>query len=101
MADILTKFSIGDACYTFDSTAGNIVRYVVIGINAQISSSSVIDIIYTAQPSITPNALGTFYSSSPTISIEEQLLYTAVEVTELANAFLVQKSVSIFTNAGL
>lgn len=97
MASIATKFSIGDIVYTFNGEFGCIIRYVVKGITITTSSVDT-EIMYKLNASVNsvpPNSVST-HSSLP-----EQDLYTESEVTDLANSYLIEKSVSIFSNAGL
>ena len=87
MSAINTKFSTGDICYTFDHTTGQIKKHEISGISIYIKSG--IEVLYELMPPIFQNPL------------EEQEVYTKEEVKELANCWLIEKSVSIFSKAGL
>lgn len=99
MASLTTKFSIGDVCYTFEYTAGLIYRYTITGITLNTSHSNT-EIIYTLKASAGSTSRTGAQTPVSTQS-EEQLLYTEAEIKEIANTWLIEKSVSIFSNAGL
>ena len=98
MASISTKFGVGDTAYLFDYR-GVITRVIISGININTSNFNT-EVVYTLkQSSIKDN--GTGMLSKAQEQAPEQDVYTDVEVKELANTWLLEKSVSIFTNAGL
>lgn len=88
MSAIHTKFSVGDTCYTFESWTGQIKKHEIQGIF--ITMNTGVEVMYQLIP---PPANQN--------TLEEQELYTDVEVKELANCWLIEKSVSIFSRAGL
>jgi len=92
---VTPKFSVGDICYTFDSTSGIISRSIVheITVNLKLNDTEVLYILKNTQPD--PK---TRTSAAPEY---EQTLLTEAEVKEVANTWLINKSVSIFSNAGL
>ena len=99
MAVITTKFGIGDTAYTFDYQSGKIIRFVIKAIAINTSTFNT-EIMYE----LTLSSNTSYQSATITKSLQsiaEQDLYTDDEVKELANAWLIDKSVSIFTNAGL
>jgi len=99
MASIATKFGIGDTAYTFEGTVGIITRVVVRSISVNTSNFNT-EIIYE----LTPNPANGGSNANITKSQQhaaEQDLYTDVEVKDLANTWLIEKSVSIFSKAGL
>lgn len=96
MASINTKFSVGNIAYMFDPQSGVIYRGVVHGIN--INNTQMDTEITYKLTGIIPNNGGRL----PTGAAEyEQILYTDAEVKDVANAWLVNKSVSVFSDAGL
>lgn len=99
MASLTTKFSIGDTCYTFEYTSGIISRYIISGISLNTSHSNT-EIMYSLKMS-SNNIQRTGPQTSTVTQAEEQVLYTELEVKEIANTWLLEKSVSIFSNAGL
>ena len=109
MASITTKFSVRDICYTFDSKAGIIYRSIVHEINITSKSTGDSEVMYTLanttpDPQTLTNSNGTVSSQLsrvPTAQEYEQNLHTEVEVKDLANTWLINKSLSIFQNAGL
>jgi hypothetical protein len=95
MASITTKFSVNDVAYTFDLSAGIIYRGVVHDITVNTKQGD-LEITYQLT-GVTP-ASGSRLPNAPEY---EQNLYTEVEVKDIANTWLINKSVSIFSNAGL
>ena len=96
MSSIDTKFSIGDVCYTFDDDLGIIYRSVVAKISIS-SNRSDLEISYTlTSPSPDPPTGGNYAKI-----YYEQTLHTEDEIKDIANTWLIQKSVSIFSNTGL
>ena len=95
MAVITTKFSVGDVTYSFDAVNGIIYRSVVKEVIVS-SKNTETEVTY-ALANTTPVKGG----SLPNGPEYEQNLYTDVEVKDLANTWLINKSVSIFSNAGL
>jgi hypothetical protein len=95
MAVITTKFSAGDVVYSFDQHAGIIYRSVVHEVNVM-SRNAEVEVTYTLV-STTPKKP----NACPSGPEYEQNLYTDIEVKDLANTWLVNKSVSIFSTAGL
>ena len=88
MSVINTKFSADDTCYTFDGWTGQIKRHSVNGLVITVQKDTT-EILYDLLPPTSHNPL------------EEQELYTESEVKELANCWLLEKSISIFSKAGL
>jgi hypothetical protein len=107
MASITTKFSVRDVCYTFDSKAGVIYRSIVNEINIVSKSSGDSEVMYslsntTPDPGAANSGSAASMLSRVTAEREyEQNLHTEVEVKDLANTWLINKSLSIFQNAGL
>lgn len=99
MASIATKFGIGDTAYTFDGVCGIIHRAIVRSIAANTSNFNT-EIMYELTPSSTNGVQNASIPKSQQ-HVAEQDLYTDVEVKDLANIWLIEKSVSIFSNAGL
>ena len=99
MASIATKFGIGDTAYTFDGAGGIIYRSIIKAISVNTSNFNT-EIMYELTPSST-NGGQTATIPKTHQHIPEQDLYTDVEVKDLANTWLIDKSVSIFSNAGL
>ncbi|MCI4436148.1 MAG: hypothetical protein JHC33_04980 [Ignisphaera sp.] len=95
MTVITTKFSVGDLGYQFDANLGIIYRSVVHEVRVN-SKHTDMEITYELS-NTTPKKGG----SLPNGPEYEQNLYTDVEVKDIANTWLVNKSVSIFSNAGL
>jgi len=99
MASILTKFGIGDTAYTFDYQTGKITRFIIKAISINTSTFNT-EIFYE----VTLSSNTTYQSAVISKNVQnaaEQDLYTEDEVKDLANSWLIDKSVSIFTNAGL
>lgn len=89
MSDISVKFGIGEVFYTFDSDLGVIFRHVVSAIRIESpTSGSDISVIY-----ITP--------STGRLQFHEYEVYNSTEITELANNWLIEKSVTMFSSVGL
>jgi len=95
MSALTTKFSIGDLCYTFDSSFGIIHRHIVHEIHT-VSKTIDLEITYVLTNSI-PEKVGRL----PNNPEYEQNLLTEAEVKDLANLWLINKSVNIFSAAGL
>ena len=95
MAVITTKFSVGDLVYSFDAVNGIIYRSVVHEVKVN-SKNTETEVTYDLSGT-TPKKGG----SLPNGPEYEQNLYTEVEVKDIANTWLINKSVSIFSNAGL
>jgi hypothetical protein len=110
MASITTKFSVRDICYTFDSRAGIIYRSIVHEINITNKSTGDSEVMYTLN-NTTPDPQSLSNSNGSTVSAQlsrvpvaqeyEQNLHTEAEVKDLANTWLINKSLSIFQNVGL
>ena len=96
MPTIVTKFSVGDVCYTFNATTGVIMRDIVKEVHTT-SKTTDSEISYVLANSA-PNNTSRLVSASTEY---EQNLYTETEVKDLANTWLINKSVSIFSDAGL
>jgi hypothetical protein len=94
MSVITTKFSVNDVCYTFDSFQGIIYRHTVKEIGTTVKNND-IEISYDLTGTTPPLAQRTKDREY------EQSLYTETEVKDLANTWLINKSISIFSNAGL
>lgn len=93
MSTITTKFSIGDVCYTFDPGIGVIYRHVVKSVFTTTKNSDV-EVSYDLKSMPSNTRL--------TESLHaEQDLYTELEVKDVANVWLLDKSVSIFSTVGL
>jgi hypothetical protein len=99
MSSIATKFGIGDTAYTFDGNGGYIRRHIVKGIEIK-SSTFDTEVMYYLSPSPAVASVSSTVSKYAQ-SAPEQELYNDVEVKELANVWLIDKSVSIFSYAGL
>ena len=95
MAVISTKFAVNDVCYTFNSTTGSIHRHLVHEVSThQRHSDTEIKYSLINTTPVVPGRVNT----EPEY---EQNLYTEVEVKDLANTWLINKSISVFSNAGL
>lgn len=95
MSVINTKFSVTDVCYTFNTATGVIYRHVVHEIFTALKYND---------SEIKYNLTGTTPSVSGRVNPSdeyEQNLYTEAEVKDLANTWLISKSVNIFMDAGL
>ncbi len=99
MASIVTKFGIGDTAYTFDGVGGHIIRSIIKSISASTSNFNT-EVTYELVMSSVNTTQNANIVKTPQY-IAEQELYTDVEVKDLANTWLIDKSVSIFSNAGL
>lgn len=89
MSDISVKFGIGEVFYTFDSDLGAISRHVVSAIRIESpTSSSGISVLYIT-------------AAASRLQFYEYEVYNSTEVTELANNWLLEKSVTIFSSVGL
>ncbi len=99
MASILTKFGVGDTAYSFDYCTGKITRFIIKAIAINTSNFNT-EIFYELTISSTTNYQNAVITKAPQ-TLAEQELYTDAEVKNLANSWLIDKSVSIFTNAGL
>jgi hypothetical protein len=99
MAAITTKFSVNDVCYTFDNKSGIIYRGIVHQITVTSKALGDTEVVYMLA-NITPDQSGNTLRSASNMEYEQNL-YTQAEVTELANVWLMNKSVNIFSNAGL
>lgn len=95
MATITTKFSVNDIIYSFDAVNGIIYRSIVYEVRVN-SKNSDMEITYDLVRT-TPTKPGSF----PNAPEYEQNLYTENEIKDIANTWLINKSVSIFSNAGL
>lgn len=95
MAAITTKFSVGEVCYTFDSKHGIIFRNVVQEINMSFKLNDT-EVAYKLTNTV-PVSEGRVQASQE----YEQNLYSEAEVKDLANTWLINKSVSIFSQVGL
>ena len=96
MSTITTKFNINGVCYTFDNEKGIIYRSVIKEIFTTVKNND-IEINYTLMNTTPPVnatrlATGTEY---------EQNLYTEEEIKDVCNTWLVNKSISVFRDAGL
>lgn len=90
MATITTKFGIGEKFYIFEPNYGRIKSYVVssITINGFANANIAPEILYSAV------AVGGS-------NIAESDTLTAQEATDIGNAWLAERSVTMFTSAGL
>lgn len=88
MSQVTVKFNIGDVFYTFDSDIGSIGRHVVSAINIEKSTSS----LTTSNIYVSLDGRMSFYEGDT---------YTDVEIRELANNWILEKSITIFSSAGL
>ena len=86
MASVTTKFSIGDTFYTFDPIPGTIKVHVVIGVG----------ISGVGGLSTTP------YINYTAVNCNQQFAevdcLNATEVTDIGNAWLANKSITMFAN---
>jgi hypothetical protein len=89
MASVITKFGIGDTFYTFDPDLGLINNWTVIGVG--ISGAGGVSMA----PDICYRAVNSNQSFSESDCLD------ASEVTDLGNAWLANKSTSMFTSVGL
>ena len=89
MSTVELKFNLGEVFYTFDPDLGVIHRHVV----SQISLVRPISINTLPTTKFIPIGGGEGYLDSEA--------YTESEVRELANAWLLEKSISMFTSVGL
>ena len=101
MAAVSTKFSINDVCYTFDSKAGVIYRSIVHAIKVDYKNLGDVEVMYQLANTTPDPSTGTTAVRVPTAAEYEQNLLTEAEVKDLANTWLINKSLSIFQNAGL
>jgi hypothetical protein len=95
MAVINTKFSVGDIIYTFNASTGTIYRSIVSEINI-VNKNSDIEVTYNLVNTV-PAMSGRIHAGPE----YEQNMHTEAEVKELANVWLMKKSLSIFSDAGL
>jgi hypothetical protein len=97
MLTINTKFSVGDPCYSFDSFSGTIYRNIVHTVTTSTSSITADTEVLYVLTHTTPQSKGRINNDQE----YEQNLYTEAEVKEIANVWLINKSINIFSNAGL
>ena len=95
MSVITTKFSLGDTCYTFDHITGIIYRNTIDEVRIT-SKSGDMEVLYSLS-----NIFPVRTEKNRQTTEYEQNLYTETEIKDLANTWLINKSVSIFSNAGL
>jgi len=86
MASLQTKFGLGDVFYTFNSDLGEISRFSVSSVSVASNLSN--------------RTLITYTTTSGSKHYEYDAM-SADEVREIANAWLLEKSISIFSNVGL
>ena len=89
MASVTTKFGIGDTFYTFDPELGLIKHWTVIGVGISGSGGA------NMAPEICYRAVNSNQS------FPESDCLDSTEVTDLGNAWLANKSTSMFTSVGL
>lgn len=87
MATLTTKFGIGDTLYLFNSETGVISRDVVYGI-------AIFSKTLDCQPEIQ-------YILRTHGKISEPDAFTDVEVKDLGNAWLAERSVAMFSSVGI
>lgn len=87
MATLTTKFGIGDTIYLFNSDTGIISKDVIYGITV---FSRVLD----CQPEIQ-------YVLKSHGKVSESDTFTEVEVKDLGNAWLAERSVAMFSSVGI
>ena len=89
MSTLTTKFGIGDIFYTFDPVVGVITPHVVVGIG--ISAIGGVNMT----PEITYTAVRTIGTFSEPDCLASQ------EALDIGNAWLAERSITMFTSAGL
>ena len=101
MSVITTKFSVGDLVYTFDNKAGIIYRSIVHEINVTSKNTDLEVTYFLNNTTPDPKSSVTSPARVTTNAEYEQNLHTELEIKDIANTWLINKSLSIFQNAGL
>jgi hypothetical protein len=99
MSSLTTKFAINDVCYSFDSVYGIIYRHVVDSITI-VAKNNDMEIQYHLSRTTPTTGMSVGQKIAHDTKYEQQL-YTETEVKDIANTWLIEKSVSIFANVGL